>query len=55
MDQTAGLLGIYVLPREGPVVVTDPRTHRVLGEFLIFQTLVLDPSDNDANSSNSFS
>lgn len=34
MDQTAGLLGIYVLSREGPAVVVDTRTPRVLGQLL---------------------
>jgi hypothetical protein len=55
MDQTAGLLGIFVLPREGPLVATDTRTHRVLGEFVTFQTLVFESFVNDPNNSNNFS
>ena len=57
MDQTAGLLGIHVLPREGPAVVVNTRTARVLGQLLKqnSQTRVFEPSFNDANKSNNLS
>ena len=34
LDQATRLLGIYVLPREGPVVAARPRVDRILGEVL---------------------
>jgi len=34
VDQTTRLLGIHVLPREGPAVAANSRADRVLGELL---------------------
>ena len=39
VDQTTRLLGIHVLPREGPFVAARSRIDRILGEFLITSKL----------------